>query len=39
MSLYGYSLVLYVVDASLMYQLVERVELALYGSIWLVMSG
>jgi hypothetical protein len=39
MSLYGYGLALYVVDASLSYQSVERVEWTLYKSIWLGTSG
>jgi hypothetical protein len=39
MSLYGYGLVLYVVDASFTYQLVEQVEWTIYGSVLLGMSG
>jgi hypothetical protein len=39
MSLYGYDLAYYVVEASLAYHMVERVELTLYRSAWLGMSG
>jgi hypothetical protein len=39
MSLYGYGLVLYVVEPSLAYQSVVRIEWTLLGSVWLGMSG
>jgi hypothetical protein len=39
MSLYGYGLVQYVVEPSLAYQSVVRIEWTLLGSVWLGMRG
>jgi hypothetical protein len=39
MSLYGYCLAYYVVEATLADHPVERVEWTLYGCAWLGMSG
>jgi hypothetical protein len=38
MSLYGYGLVYYVVEPSLVYQSAVRIEWTLLGSVWLGMS-